>query len=151
MPGFICKAFIRFPGIHSVFILLKDTCYSTNPGNETFHREVRKVYENLTTPSIPAAEKDHSFEAFEEKFNVRCFKIGTNRELYGLFCVNLSDENTFNEYAAYVENTLNLIALRIENNFQNRILLDRKAQLESLVQERTGELKTAVDRLHNEI
>ncbi|MFO7749368.1 MAG: PAS domain S-box protein, partial [Desulfobacteraceae bacterium] len=127
------------------------TCYSENSGNGFFQVEFKKLYENLTNPSLPAAEKDLRLEAFEEKLNVRCFKIETNIDLYGLFCVKLSDEKIFNEYTAYVENTLNLIALRMENNFQNQMLLDRKAQLESLVQERTSDLKTAVDKLHNEI
>jgi len=151
MPGFICKAFIRFPGIRSVCIILKNTCYSENSGNGSFQVEFEKLHERLTTPSIPSAEKDHSIETFEAKLNARCFKIETNIDLYGLFCVELSDEEKFNDYAAYVENTFNLIALRMENNFQNQMLLDRKAQLESLVQERTSDLKTAVDKLHKEI
>ena len=151
MPGFICNAFIRFPGIRSVFIILKDTYYSADSGNGSFEIEFKKLYENVTSTSIPVAEKDHSLKAFEEKFRVRCFKIGTNQDLYGLFCVHPSDEDAFNEYAAYVENTFNLIALRIENNLQQQVLLDRKVHLESLVRDRTGELKTAVDKLHNEI
>ena len=83
--------------------------------------------------------------------NTDCIKIETVFDTYGLSLIELSDREAYLPYKPYIENTLNLAALILENNFQKRELLQHKENLEKTVEERTARLKSSHQQLENSV
>ena len=152
IPAFVSRGLSSLPGLKSLSILLQKNYYAENKDVLLMEEDCRKLlYKTLEQKSPGSTENNSHIHRFEEKNQVKCLKIETSKELYGLLFLQITEKKVFQDYIPYVENTSNLIALVIENNLQKKMLTDKKAQLEKTVRERTIQLESTVNHLHSEI
>jgi PAS domain S-box-containing protein len=153
MAKFACRGFSRIPCMESVCMFLNGRLYSENWNNPVDMAHCRILFEQLTVPHPAAQRSNHDIliRNFENRFSVHCLTVSTGFSLYGFLFVPSGNREFFSEIRPYVENTLNLIALVIENDAQKKKLLSNTIDLEKLVEERTLELTMANTSMAEEI
>ncbi|MCF8037946.1 MAG: PAS domain S-box protein [Desulfohalobiaceae bacterium] len=138
---FVCRGFSELPWLSSVGLFLQGEYVSEGSPASPGRDDSQNLFDALANSSHLKKEQDAELTAFEERHGLKCIKAATSFEVYGFLLVRPSDEKRFQEFRPYLENTMNLIALRAENEEQNKIIRRHQEDLESLIAERTRALK----------
>jgi len=153
MAKFACRGFSRIPSMESVGILLNDRFHYENWNNSLREDDLRILFSQLSMDIHASYTDAHEslINDFQKCSGVHCLTISTGFNLYGFLFVPEGIEDLFLKIKPYVENTLNLIALVVENNIQKKMLLNNTHDLEKQVYERTRELTQANQTLVDKI
>ncbi len=144
MARFVCRGLSAVPGIDSLAILINGAFHS-DIGGTADAGACRDLFDSLSEPA-PDRKPEALIAAFKDHHGLECLKIRTAFDLYGILFLKLNDGHRFLGYRPYIENTLNLIALIVENNHRRALLLKNKEDLERAVEERTRELKASQEK-----
>jgi PAS domain S-box-containing protein len=143
LARFAARGFSAIPGVQAAGMVFNGTFYSeiADPDVDagicrTLFDAVSDRVRNGESPDLPLAD-------FREAHHLECMAIQTVFDLYGLLFLKLSDPDRFLGYRPYIENTVNLIALIVENNHRRDLLLKSNEVLERAVEERTRELRAS--------
>ncbi|MFW6284325.1 MAG: PAS domain S-box protein [Desulfosalsimonas sp.] len=149
MARFLCRGFSRVPGMEKSGIFIDGCLYWENapPGPEQQH--CRQLFDQLTGAAGQRADRTALLTGFQRSHGVDCLPMETAFAVYGIFFCAPADEEMFFSYAPYIENTLNLAALVLENHSQQQMLLQHKSDLEKKVEERTLELARSEQRFRD--
>lgn len=150
MAKFLCRGLSRLPAFESVSSYIGGELISED-GSPTFTDEdCRRLFRILEDGRYTADERETFESQFQHRYQVCWLRIETALKFYGILLIERPDP-CFNNLAPYIENTLNIMALVIENNRQKMELLNHQAVLENLVLERTRALQKNVHRLEVEV
>lgn len=138
---FVCRGFSDLPWINSIGIFLPERYETEAESDFPEASDCRKLLAALKETAGETETRDGFVSAFEKQHAVKCLTIKTSFDLYGFLLIRPSDENEFQKFQPYLENSTNLIALMTENAEQNTIIRHHQEKLELLVAERTKALK----------
>ncbi len=132
----VCHMFSEIPGIQSSALYIDDyfvVAAQAKPfGLDEWPSLLQDALQELN---------DSSTEGLR---NFQQLSIQTTKTTYGKFLLILTDNDAFATYKPFIENTVNLIALLLEN-WRN------EQELENKVEERTNDLLQSTQQLENEI
>ncbi|MFZ5570783.1 MAG: ATP-binding protein [Thermodesulfobacteriota bacterium] len=151
MARFACRGLSGIPGFESTAMFIAGRYYTEGDGLCIPEEECRGLHHRLADPNFRRTDRERCLKEFETRHGVRCLLIETSFSLYGFLVVPQPDAGRPEDILPYVRNSLNLIALIIENNRQQEELLRSKQELEAAVAARTRELETANRELTAEI
>ncbi|MEW5908664.1 MAG: PAS domain S-box protein [Thermodesulfobacteriota bacterium] len=151
MARFVCRGLSEIPSVKSVGILIRGNYYSENNDLLIQPENAVRLFDSLLSTLAESYEYENTLLKFKTKYDVECLKIETVFKLYGFLFLRTIEKDLFSSLKPYIENTLNLIALIIENNAQKQLLLKNKEDLEKQVEIRTSELKNSLRDLKIEI
>lgn len=149
MARFLCRGFSRVPGMEMSGIFIDGRLHWENGSPDPGPEHCRRLFEQLTGPAGQGSGRKTLLNGFKHTHGVQCLPIETALTVYGIFFCAPADEEMFFSYAPYIENTLNLAALVLENHSQQQMLLQHKSDLEKKVQERTRELARSEQRFRD--
>lgn len=81
-----------------------------------------------------------------EEPNLRVFNLQSRRYFFGYVFVLITDHDRFQKFHPAVSNHLNTVAISLENQLQNDMLLKNERFLENEVEKRTKQLKDKVNQ-----
>ncbi|MCP4133060.1 MAG: hypothetical protein GY754_18990 [bacterium] len=140
MARFVCRGLASVPGIEAVSIFIRGNYISESKTAPYSAVECEKLFDLFTK------DKAAGHESLPKKDDtIDILKIETIFTLYGFLIVTIKKKEIYREYKQYIENTVNLVALVIENSTQKEELLRNKENLEKTVKERTHELAAALE------
>jgi PAS domain S-box-containing protein len=130
----VCSALIDIPGVDSTAIYMAE-------------RLVSRASDSSEPTDWPAFWQDaeRSMSADPEIFVTLPLQI--NNENYGFLALQLSDSHKFQGYLPHLKNTVNLIALILENRQQAAELRELNRNLENQVREGDESLQRSEERL----
>ncbi|MGE5406857.1 MAG: PAS domain S-box protein, partial [Methanosarcina sp.] len=83
---------------------------------------------------------------------LRVFYIQTRRYFFGYVLITCNDNRSYQKYQPAIINHLNIVAINLENQLQNEMLLMNERFLENEVERRTNELRNEINQhLHSQI
>ncbi|MBN2737635.1 MAG: sensor histidine kinase [Spirochaetales bacterium] len=142
IADFVCRGLSTVPGIENVSIFLKDRQFN----------DFNNLSENLKDLQNQGRFdlNDEIFfneylETLQKKPFIEYLKIRSILKNYGYLYIKYNDKKKYYSYKAYLENTMNLVALLLENNEQKDHLMQTQIYLEKTVKERTLELEKALN------
>ncbi len=113
----VCYILQEIPGVHSSAIFINEEIVSyTQAQKSDFVKEWPPTWEQV----CHLISEKHT----TENSNLQLLSIQTSRATYGFFIISLNDYKAFSIYRPYFENTINLVALVIENWKQAKALQD---------------------------
>ncbi|RJP77391.1 MAG: hypothetical protein C4522_15515, partial [Desulfobacteraceae bacterium] len=151
LARFVCRGFSGIQSVHPVGMFIRGIYYPGNGDPVIRDEDIKTLFACLSDHRVSQHEYAKCVSDFESGYRVKCLRISTSIDLYGFLFARTDNESFFQEIRPYIENTLNLIALIIENNLQQQLLLAGKKDLEKQVVERTRELIAANRKLLKEI
>lgn len=149
LARFVCRGLEDVPGVGAVGMILNGSFHSNMDASGVDAASCSLLFDSLAwkDQAKNQDDPDKPLLEFAKAHGLECLKIETIFDLYGLLFLKLTDKTRFSPYRPYLENTLNLIGLIVENNRQRALLLQNKADLEKAVEERTRELKASQEQL----
>ena len=150
MARFLCRGLSRLPSLESVGIYIGEKLISEEAPPPFTEEDCRRLFRILSDGRFTADERNTFESRFRDRFQARWLRIETALKLYGVLLV-VHPEPCFDNLAPYIENTLNIMALVIENNRQKTELLNHQTVLENLVLKRTRALQKNVRKLEVEV
>ncbi|MFP4350215.1 MAG: PAS domain S-box protein [Desulfococcaceae bacterium] len=150
MAKFLCRGLSRLPSLASVSIYIGEKLISEEAPAPFAKEDCRRLFRILSDGRFTADEQNAFESQFRDQFQARWLRIETALKLYGVLLIE-HPEPCFDNLAPYIENTLNIMALVIENNRQKTELMNHQAVLENLVLKRTRALQKNVHRLEVEV
>jgi PAS domain S-box-containing protein len=140
LGDFVCQGLMRVPGVQSAIFCLQGKLVAASSA------EVKALYQAEVECGCGLDIKTH----FSSHANL-CRRMADNERFvylslqtshypYGGLFLEVSDDDRFNPYLPYLQNTVNLIALVIENRRNHNQLTQFAASLEEQILERTREL-----------
>lgn len=144
MGRFLCRGLSPIPGICETCIFIRGQLITEDDQCAFTRKECTRLFDLLSDNNSKKNEAEYH-AIITQNENIECLKIETIFNLYGFLIITIHDKETYITYKPYIENTLNLVALVIENNSQKKELEQHKANLEKQVAKRTHELKRALD------
>jgi len=152
MARFAACGFAGIPSMDAVGICLNGKCCSEYQNADVLPIDLescRQLYGRVANATLDL--RNTLIAQFKSKFNLQCLRIETIFKLYGFLFLRTQNAQLFAGIRPYVENTLNLVALAMENNQQKSALTAHQQTLERVVAERTRELEQKVSQLRTEI
>jgi PAS domain S-box-containing protein len=146
MARFACRGLSTIPGVQAAGMLFNGTFHSEIDDPAVDADACGGLFHAISDRVRDGESPEPSLGAFRNAHRLECFKIQTIFDLYGLLFLELSDPDRFLAYRPYIENTVNLIALIVENNHRRALLLRSKEDLERAVEERTRELRASEEQ-----
>ncbi len=146
MARFACRGLSSIPGVQAAGMLFNGTFHSEIDDPVVDADACRGLFQAISDRVRDGESPESPLAAFRLEHRLECFKIQTIFDLYGLLFLKLSDPEGFLPYRPYIENTVNLIALIVENNHRRALLLRREEDLERAVEERTRELRASEEQ-----
>ena len=138
---FLCRGLSDLFWINSVGVYLQDQYYWEGKSDFPGQFECQKIFDTIKCSANTQQNQEEILLSFEQEKDVKCIKIRTVFDIYGLLIIEPNDVCLFKRFKPYIENTLNLIALMAENEKQNRIIRQNQENLEKKIAERTEALK----------
>lgn len=139
--SFLNEGFRAVPGIQECGLLLEDGFYANN--KEVFSGLIDScrayLKEQWSGKSNPA-EKTAQCQCINGK-SFLCHPVATSSRLYGELLILKNDDKIYNLYHPFIENTVNLLALILENRDQQKKLESHHQILEQEITRRTEELR----------
>lgn len=146
LAQFVCRGLSSIPGVQSAGMFINGA-YHSDIGDPAVDAErCRRLFDALTDRLRRQKSPDSPLADFKNSHGLECLKIETSFDLYGLLLLRLTDPDRFAGYRPYIENTLNLIGLILENNHRKALLLRSKEDLEKAVETRTRELRASEEQ-----
>ncbi|MFO7860671.1 MAG: PAS domain S-box protein [Desulfosalsimonas sp.] len=149
MARFLCRGFSRVPGMEKSGIFIDGRLHWENGSSGPEQQHCRRLFEQLIGATGQATGRKALLTGFKRSQGVECLPIETALAVYGIFFCAPADEEMFFSYAPFIENTLNLAALVLENHSQQQMLRQHKSDLEKKVKERTQELACSEQRFRD--
>ncbi len=151
MAGFLCRGLGGISSIETAGVFIRGKFFSENDNLPFGSEDCQRLFETATDGTLDQNEIGLYMADFQARNNVRCLRIETVFDLYGFLFAKELEKEAWKTIGPYIENTLNIVALVVENNIQKERLLKSRERLEKLVSKRTAELGKAVRRLRSEI
>ncbi|HKJ05584.1 MAG TPA: ATP-binding protein [Geopsychrobacteraceae bacterium] len=131
----VCYVLSEIPGVSSAVIYIEDILVSRAPS------DLRKQ------PEWPPSWQDAQLIISAESDRLVSLPLQTNKKTYGQIVLVLDDHEKAHGYLPHLENTVNLVALMLENRRQAEELQELNRDLEGQVQERVELLQRSEERL----
>ncbi len=103
----VCYILQEIPGIQSTALYINEEIIAHTPPKTDSFEEWPPSYEQMY--------KLNATNTVIESSNLHLLSIRTNKTVFGYFLIALSDHKPFSTYLPYIENTINLVALMLEN------------------------------------
>ncbi|MGE5419533.1 MAG: PAS domain S-box protein, partial [Chloroflexota bacterium] len=78
--------------------------------------------------------------------NLKVFNLQSRRYFFGYVLVAASDPDMFEKFHPAISNHLNIVAINLENQLQNNLLLENERFLENEVEKRTKQLREEISQ-----
>ncbi|HLN54611.1 MAG TPA: PAS domain S-box protein [Bacteroidales bacterium] len=134
IAGFSAAALKLVPGISSCSFCLYGHSKPFGDRNETADLLAAKLaeisgYRQDASMNLPSAE------------SLNVYNLQSGRYFFGYVLISVADTERFGRFQSAVSNHLKIVALNLENQLQNDLLLKDEKVLESEVEKRTKELR----------
>ena len=151
LAPFVLRGISRIPGIRRVGMFVQGHSYSDGDHVLVVPELSCQLFEFLTDEKNSFKEKQTFLSHFKQARQLECLQLETVFTLYGFLFLSVTDKNEFAGIKPYLENTMNIVALVIENDNRKQLLLESKENLEKLVSHKTRALKATIDQLQTEM
>ena len=131
----VCYALSDVPGVSSTAIYIDEQLVSQTESSPDQLTKWPSHWQDTSQflPSVPA--------------DFVSLPLQTNKKNYGFLVLLLADQQPFQGYLPHLENTVNLIALMLENKQQSAELQELNKDLEAQVKDRVKSLQRSEERL----
>jgi len=146
MARFVCRGLAPVPGLKVTGIFVGGHLYQEDEGKWLELKDCRRLMDCFKEGFINKNQRENYLAEFSKCHQMDCLTIESALDLYGFLFFQTTCSETFNSYRPYIENTLNLVALIIENNIQKALLHQNQENLEQAIEARSRELKQSEER-----
>ncbi len=151
MARFACRGFSKIPAFESVGMFIRERLYADKEALGIGQEACQKLFERMTEKGLSQKEHETILRQFKTTHRIECLLIETAFNLFGFLLLRPAPKYNFRDIQPYIQNSVNLIALVIENEWHKKILVENKKNLEKVVVERTRDLVQTNQSLVEEI
>ncbi len=146
MARFVCRGLAPVPGLKVSGMFITGCLHLQEGVTGPDEEACQHLMTHLAGAANSSTQREKHLAKFRKTHQSACLPIESPFDLYGFLFFQITEREVFAAYHPYIENTLNLVALILENNKQKTLLHQNKEILEQAVEARTRELEQSEEK-----